>query len=543
MPRPFRLPSGPQRLALAEGHDAVLLHPDFAPQARHADARFNASLFERIAALPSVTADMLRALTGDAAEAQDGWAPEVPEWAPAGDRTSHGYTLIGNVAFMSIEGFLMAKGFEGWWSGCYWPGYRDYVAALKAANEDERVDGVFIRYDTPGGYVSGCAEAARAVRAMRADNGGKPIVGHAADLCASAGMMLAAQCDVFYAGDGATVGSVGVRLGFFDYEGALEKWGERAHMFKSGRLKDMGSPLRAPTDEEAGIYQAEVDHFADRFYVELAAGRGLDLDAVREHRGWEARTFTAGDPPPPADMDPLAADLIDGVMTEEQAFEIALQLAASTPSTPSASTSAVVSRAAGKRDSDAAVSKEKTMSLKAKAAALKARAATDPKAQAELEDILKALGAVSEDDDAEGADGDDDAESEGEDDDAEADGDDDAEGADGDDDDDEEASDDEDDEPKSKAAAGRKIARLAAAQGKSKLGGQLAADVAGGETSYRSALRTLKAAGRESGALAAAMGGGRDGVRPAKPSEASSSGARAKGLLAAVNRQVKRKSA
>lgn len=520
MPKPFRLPSGPQRLALAQGHDAVLLHPDFAPQARHADARFDAGLFERIAALPSVTADMLRALTGDAPTAQDGWAPEVPEWAQAGDRTAHGYTLVENVALIEISGFLMAKGFEGWWSGCYWPGYRDYAAALGAANEDDRADAILIRFDTPGGYVSGCAEAAQAFRSLRADAGGKPIVGHTADLCASAGMMLAAQCDVFYAGDGATVGSVGVRLGFFDFEGALEKWGERAHTFKSGRLKDMGSPLRAPTDEEAGLYQAEVDHFADRFFVELAAGRGLDLDAVREHRGWEARTFTAGDPPPPSDMDPLAADLIDGVMTEEQAFAIAQQLGSSSgSSTLSASTSAVVSRAAGKRDSDAAVSKEKTMSLKAKAAALKARAATDPKAKAELDEILKVLGAVSESDDAEGADGDDDAESEGEDDDdAEAEGDDDAEGADGDDDE----ADAEDDDAEA-------VVNSPEAKGREKLAAQLGLKVARGKMTKAEALGLLKAAPKGSSFRDTAAANTPGGVR-----QAAAATGKASGLVAAA---------
>jgi len=483
MPRTLRLPTGPQRLALAEGHGAALTHPDFAPQARRAESRFEPGFAERLAALPGATAEMIAGVLNGGAVEQDGWAPQVPEWADGGERTAHGYTLVENIALIDVEGLLMARGFTGWWSDRYWPGYRDYVAAIEAANADERVDALLIRFDTPGGYVSGCAEAARAIRAMRSQNGGKPIVGHASELCASAGMKLAAQCDVFYASDGAIIGSVGVRIGFFDFGGALEKWGERYHLYKSGEFKDMGSPLRAPTEAEAKLYQAEVDHFADRFYVELAAGRDMDLEAVRESRGWEARTFTAGDPPPPVELDPMAVDLIDGVMGEESAFQIAQALAPKTVSAPKA----VASRAAPERGSIAAAETETPM-LKAKAAALKARADKgDEKAKAELAELLAALGAKAE--------GDDDAEGEGEDDDADAEnsGDDDADSMDEDDDadavdeDDDAAAEDEDDDAEA-------VINHPSAKGREKLASQLSLKVVRGKMSKADAIGLLDAA-------------------------------------------------
>ena len=517
MPRFMRLPSGPQRLALAVGHDSLLLSPDFTPRARHADAEFEPHLGERLAGLSRGVADRwAAAVSGEPHAAErDSWAPEIPEWAESGERTAHGYTLVENVALIEVEGLLMARGFQGYWSGCYWPGYRDYVAALKAANEDERVDAVLMRFDTPGGYVTGCAEAAQAIRALRAENGGKPIIGHASELCASAGMKLAAQCDAFYAGDGAVIGSVGVRIGFFDLEGALERWGERSHLYKSGRLKDMGSMLRAPTDEEAGIYQAEVDHLADRFYVELAAGRGLDLNALRESRGWEARTFTAGDPPPPADLDPLAVDLIDAVMTEESAFQIAQSLGA--PPSLSAP-SAVASRAVRQRDSDAAVSKVETpMSLIAKAAALKARAKKgDVKAQAELDRLLATLGANAEYQDPDAEDGEDDAEGEGEDDDADA-MDDDAEGEGEDDDanaedgDDDEAGAEDDDEDDDAEA----VLAHPSAKGREALAGQLSVQVARGKLTKAQAIGMLKSAPKGSSFRNTAGANTPSGVRQA----------------------------
>jgi len=399
----------------------------------------------------------------------------------------------------------MSRGFEGWFSGCYWPGYRDYVAAVRAANEDERVDAILLRFDTPGGYVAGCAEAAQALRAMNQSNGGKPLIGHADELCASAGMKLAAQCDGLYASDGAMVGSVGVRIGFFDFEGALERWGERSHLYKSGRLKDMGSPLRAPTDEESAIYQAEVDHLADRFYVELALGRGLDLEAVRESRGWEARTFTAGDPPPPAELDPLAVDLIDGVMAEQDAFAIAQSLAgtpaAVNPPNP-VSVSAAASRAASCDEAEqgrsvpAAGQMETPMSLKAKMAALVAKASGgDANAQAELDDIRSLIAASAEtEDDADAMDGEDEDAANGK-----GEGEDDAEATDGEDDDtanaegeDDDAADAEDGEDDDAEARADKILNAPEAKGREALAGKLAVKVAGGKLTPAEALDMLK---------------------------------------------------
>ena len=72
----------------------------------------------------------------------------------------------------------------------------------------------------------------------------------------------------------------------------------------------------------------------------------------------------------------------------------------------------------------------------------------------------------------------------------------------------------DEDEPKSLAAAGRKIGRIAARDGKSGLGCTLAADVAAGEMRYAAALRTLKSATREGSPLKDAMrgrGGGASG--------------------------------
>lgn len=511
---PMRPPSGPQKLALAAGHESAFLFALMDGGAIHLDAGLRPGIGERVGEAGSRLA---RVMAGPAEGRREDrqWAPDVPEWAEYGEPTDHGYTLVENGAVIDVSGFLMARGWQGYWSCRYWPGYRDYVAAIAAANEDSRVEFVFPRYDTAGGNTTGMCEAAAAIRALNLAHGGKPIVGHVNELCCSAGMALAAQCDALYASDGATVGSIGTRILFIDAASALERWGERAHVYKSGRLKDMGAWWREPTDEEDGLYQLDVEHAAGRFFTELAAGRGIDLAAIKKARGWEAQTFTAGDPPPPDRLNPMRADvnLIDGVLDEESAFAAAQAMASARARSASPQSSgAADSRAAQAPDPQAAASttEEPTMAkLSAQLAALLAKKKKGTLTSAEADDLKSLQGMLAESDGTAAADETDDTEAEDDADDTEAEGDtDDTEAE----DDTEDA--DAEDDGEDKTAAAERVLELDAAAKHPQLAGRLALRVSEGRMTFKEAVADLKAAGSGKAGLADRMAARRDGASP-----------------------------
>jgi protease-4 len=62
----------------------------------------------------------------------------------------------------------------------------------------------------------------------------------------------------------------------------LEKLGMRMEVTKSGRLKDMFSNFREPTDEEREKEQALLDSVYDQFVAMVATSRDLTNDRVRE---------------------------------------------------------------------------------------------------------------------------------------------------------------------------------------------------------------------------------------------------------------------
>lgn len=309
MPNRRGRPSGPVMAAVRGGHEEslALAVAGVEPAAFVGPRRESRGMLSRLGQAVG--------FGGDAgADADELWAPEIPSWT-TGERSASGYTLVeGDVALIEVEGPTMPVGFRSWWSGAYYPGYADYVAALEAAEADERVDAKVIVYDTPGGLVEGLFDTAKAFRRLSGAGGGKPTVGFARFAC-SAGQTLFAQSDLCMAANGANVGSVGVRLVFVTMVDWLKQIGDQYHVAKSGRLKDMGAMWREPTEEEMGLFQDEVNYLADQLYTEVAAGRSVDREAIAKPRGWEAKVFTAGDPEPPASINAQAdgVELVDAI--------------------------------------------------------------------------------------------------------------------------------------------------------------------------------------------------------------------------------------
>jgi protease-4 len=62
----------------------------------------------------------------------------------------------------------------------------------------------------------------------------------------------------------------------------LEKLGIEPVTIKSGKYKDIGTPFRAPTDDEKGIMQKLVGSMYDRFVGVVAAGRNMPREKVVE---------------------------------------------------------------------------------------------------------------------------------------------------------------------------------------------------------------------------------------------------------------------
>lgn len=165
----------------------------------------------------------------------------------------------------------------------------EYVRMLRMVEENKRIRALVIDIDSPGGSAGPSEYIFRSVAKVARK---KPVVAFVRGLGASGGYMVACGATKIVAVPMALIGSIGViSMRPMLYE-MLEKVGVRMDVTKSGRLKDMFSNFREPTDEERQKEQALLDSVYERFIDMVAEARGLPRERVRELATGEV--FTAG---------------------------------------------------------------------------------------------------------------------------------------------------------------------------------------------------------------------------------------------------------
>jgi protease-4 len=161
------------------------------------------------------------------------------------------------------------------------------IEQLVAFSKDDGVKAIVLRVDSPGGGVGPSQEIYDEVRRIDAE---KPIVVSMGSVAASGGYYIAAPARRIFANPGTLTGSIGVIMEFTNFQELLDKIGLHNQVVKSGKHKDIGSPVRPMTEEDRAILQALIDDVHTQFVEAIAAGRRLDLQAVRNLA--DGRVFT-----------------------------------------------------------------------------------------------------------------------------------------------------------------------------------------------------------------------------------------------------------
>lgn len=184
------------------------------------------------------------------------------------------YQISGSTAIISGTGVMMKHG--GW----YDLDYETLESAVRAASGESAVRTVVLNLVTPGGTVIGLAECSQRLHQIREETGVEQVL-FSDYLCASAGYHIGAHMTII-ATPSAMVGSIGSIWVKMHMERWLEELGVDVDVYKSGRLKDMGSPFRAPTEEEAALFQAEVDECGEEFRAWVRLNRaGIDEETMQ----------------------------------------------------------------------------------------------------------------------------------------------------------------------------------------------------------------------------------------------------------------------
>lgn len=153
------------------------------------------------------------------------------------------------------------------------------VQAIVDFRTDDSIKGVLIRVDSPGGGVGPSQEIYTEVSRLAE---AKPVVVSMGSVAASGGYYVSLPAHKVVANPGTLTGSIGVIMGFTNYQDLLEKIGLKSDVIKSGEHKDIGSPVRPMTEEDRQILQALIDDVHQQFVEHVAAGRDLEFEAASE---------------------------------------------------------------------------------------------------------------------------------------------------------------------------------------------------------------------------------------------------------------------
>jgi protease-4 len=151
---------------------------------------------------------------------------------------------------------------------------------LRKAAKDDKVKGILLRINSPGGTVATSQELFDAVQTFR--KAGKPIVVSMGDVAASGGYYIAAGADKIVAAPGTLTGSIGVIIHLLNLQEIERKIGIAPVVIKSGSFKDIGSMDRPMTKEEKALLESIIMDSYDQFVEAVAKGRNMDKAVVKK---------------------------------------------------------------------------------------------------------------------------------------------------------------------------------------------------------------------------------------------------------------------
>ena len=197
-------------------------------------------------------------------------------------------------------------------------GIQSYIDMLEEARKDPSIKAVLLYVDSPGGTVSASERLYYEVEKLTRE---KIVVAYIEGYGASGAYMMILPSKKIIASESSLVGSIGVYTIIINYRGLLDRLGITVYTFKSGKLKDVGSPYRNMTMEDKKVYEEIVRDFFKIFKERVNKYR-----VINDPEAFTGRPYTT--------IRAKEIGLIDDIGTLEYAINETKRLAGLPPDAP-----------------------------------------------------------------------------------------------------------------------------------------------------------------------------------------------------------------
>lgn len=168
-------------------------------------------------------------------------------------------------------------------------GSETVIDDLMTMGENDDVDAVILRVDSPGGSALASDLIWHEIRELRKD---KPVIVSMSGMAASGGYYISCIGDSIFADPGTLTGSIGVYAGKMSRTKMYEKIGVNREFITRGRNALLFSDEGTFTPEQRVLFTGQMERFYERFLEKVGDGRNLLRDEVHEvaqGRVWTGR--------------------------------------------------------------------------------------------------------------------------------------------------------------------------------------------------------------------------------------------------------------
>ena len=150
----------------------------------------------------------------------------------------------------------------------------EILEQIDEATSNNKIKGVLLNIDSPGGAVAPSIEIAYAIKRLRDM---KPVVAYASGTIASGSYYASIWADEIIANPGSMVGSIGVIMQGTDLSELMDKVGIKTQSVQAGKYKKVGTGDREWTKYEVNELNKVIQGTYDMFTLDVATARGLDI--------------------------------------------------------------------------------------------------------------------------------------------------------------------------------------------------------------------------------------------------------------------------
>jgi protease IV len=166
---------------------------------------------------------------------------------------------------------------------------REIVENLRKYGKEDRIKGVLLRINSPGGVVGPSQELWAELKRTR-EQFKKPVVAFCSAVAASGAYYAAVGADKIVTTPGCMMGSIGALMEFVNL-GKLYDWAKiDRYAVTTGKFKDAGAEYQPLTSEQRALFQDLLNDVLAQFKAAIVEGRNLKPEFVDQYA--DGRVFT-----------------------------------------------------------------------------------------------------------------------------------------------------------------------------------------------------------------------------------------------------------